>query len=185
MAEPKQSMLTPKGRCAFVSLLQAKSFDGGDPKFSTVLIFDKAAQATKEYAIMKAAAEKCAAEKWPNGLPPKFNSPFRSSEEKAHVGFPPDCVFITISTALKPGVVGPDGVDIFESSKLYSGMYGRASLTVYPYDKGGNRGVAFGMNNFQKLSEGEAFTSRASAAHDFGPVNAADAQVDIDAILNA
>ena len=184
MSEKMPVLLSPKARCAFVTLLQAKSFEDGEAKFSVVLVFDKAAQATPEYKRMEAAADKCAAEKWPAGLPAKFNGPFRPSSEKPEY-LPADCTFISISSKLKPQCVDADGTDLFETSELYSGIYGRASLTVYPYDKKGNKGVAFGLNNFQKLGEGEPMSNRPSAASDFGTVSAEDARVDVDAILNA
>lgn len=180
------SMLSPAGQCAFVNLLVAKP--GLNPaegsKYSIILIFDKEAQATPEFARMKEAVKKAIVDKWGANPPSGLKAPFRPSAEKADKGFPADCVFISISSKLKPEVVDAEGLDVFEASQLYTGMIGRASLSIYAYDKGGNKGVSFGLNNFQKLAAGERKYGKSSAASDFG-VTAADAQVDLDGLLGA
>lgn len=186
MTEQATALLSPKGLCNFVHLFEAKpGLDGGEPKFSVILIFDKAAQATPEFARMREKTKEAISKKWGSNVPPVLRSPFRPSSEKAHLGFPADCVFITATTAQKPGVVDELGQDIIDRNACYSGMFGRASLNVYAYDKGGNKGVAFGLNNFQKMEDGTRVAGRASAQSDFGVVNAGDANVDLDALLNA
>jgi hypothetical protein len=45
-------------------------------------------------------------------------------------------------------------------------------VTAYAYDKAGNRGVAFGLQNIQKLKDGEAFDGRSKPEDDFQPVAA-------------
>jgi hypothetical protein len=182
--DDKVTLLTPKARCSYVQLLSARAFeDNPEPKFSVLLIFDKTAQSSPEFKRMVQAYTAEKARLYPNGAPSGFKTPFRPSSEKE--GFPPDCVFISISTTRKPDVVDADGTDLFEPSKVYSGMYGRASLSLYSYDKKGNKGIAFGLNNFQKLGDGERMDSKTSAAEDFGLVSKDDSQVDLDAILNA
>ena len=52
---------------------------------------------------------------------------------------------------------------------MYSGCYGRASINFYPYSVNGNKGVGVGLNNVQKLTDGERLGgSRATAESDFG-----------------
>ena len=43
---------------------------------------------------------------------------------------------------------------ILDSSELYSGIIGRASISFYAFNSNGNRGIACGLNNLQKLSDG-------------------------------
>ena len=51
----------------------------------------------------------------------------------------------------KPAKVEPEKIkDVF-----YAGAIVRAQLSAFPYDTDGNKGVSFGLNNIQKLAEGE------------------------------
>ena len=54
-----------------------------------------------------------------------------------------------------------------DPNEFYSGCYGRASITLYPYDTSGSKGIAAGLNNVQKLEDGEKFGGTTSAAADF------------------
>jgi hypothetical protein len=57
---------------------------------------------------------------------------------------------------------------ILDRSEVYSGVYGRASITFYAFNSNGNRGIACGLNNLQKIRDGKPLGSRASAESDFG-----------------
>ena len=46
-------------------------------------------------------------------------------------------------------------------------MYGRASINFYAFNTNGNRGIAVGLNNLQKIRDGEPLGGRASAESDF------------------
>ena len=50
---------------------------------------------------------------------------------------------------------------------VYSGVYGRASISFYAFNSNGNRGIACGLNNLQKIRDGEPLGSRASTESDF------------------
>lgn len=54
-----------------------------------------------------------------------------------------------------------------DPSEVYSGCYMRATLTAYAYDKGGGKGVSFGLQNLMKVKDGEPLSSRATAENDF------------------
>ena len=56
---------------------------------------------------------------------------------------------------------------ILTRSEVYSGVYGRASISFYAFNSSGNRGVACGLNNLQKIRDGEPLGGRASAESDF------------------
>jgi len=77
-------------------------------------------------------------------------------------------MFLNANSTQKPGIVDKDLVEILDPDEVYSGCYGRASISFYPFNVNGNRGVGVGLNNIQKLSEGERLGgSRASAEDDF------------------
>ena len=48
-----------------------------------------------------------------------------------------------------------------------SGVIGRASINFYAYNTNGNRGIACGLNNLQKIADGEPLGSKAPASDDF------------------
>lgn len=57
--------------------------------------------------------------------------------------------------------------EIINEQEVYSGCYGRVSLSFYPYNKADNKGVGCGLLNVQKLEEGPALSIYTSAAEDF------------------
>ncbi|MDE5754800.1 MAG: DUF2815 family protein, partial [Oscillospiraceae bacterium] len=44
---------------------------------------------------------------------------------------------------------------------------GRASLTFYAFNKNGNKGIACGLNNLEKIREGEPLDGHTRAEDDF------------------
>ena len=75
--------------------------------------------------------------------------------------------FINANSATAPGVVDADCNPIIDRSEMYSGVKGRASINLYAYNVNGNRGIACGLNNLQKLSNGTALGGKSRAEDDF------------------
>ena len=61
--------------------------------------------------------------------------------------------------------------DIIEEKDFYPGCYARATVRAFAYDQAGNRGVAFGLQNIQKLADGEPLGGRTKPHDDFEPVD--------------
>ena len=51
---------------------------------------------------------------------------------------------------------------ILSRSEVYSGVYGRASISFYAFNSNGNKGIACGLNNLQKIRDGEPLGGKAS-----------------------
>ena len=79
-----------------------------------------------------------------------------------------DSYFVNANSATAPGIVDADVNPILDRSEVFSGVYGRASITFYAFNSIGNRGIACGLNNLQKIRDGKPLGSRASAESDFG-----------------
>ena len=45
--------------------------------------------------------------------------------------------------------------------------YGRASITFYAFNSNGNKGIACGLNNLQKIRDGEPLDGHTRAEDDF------------------
>ena len=74
------------------------------------------------------------------------------------------------NSSTAPGVVDANRNEIMVKSEVYSGCYGRASINFYAFNANGNRGIACGLNNLQKIRDGEPLGGRASAESDFATV---------------
>lgn len=79
-----------------------------------------------------------------------------------------DSYFVNANSTTKPEVVDAALNPIIETSEIYSGIYGRASVTFYAFNNNGNKGIACGLNHLQKIRDGEPLGSKASAESDFG-----------------
>jgi hypothetical protein len=160
---------TPLGRVSFAHVFVPTSMEeGGDKTYNMVLIFSPEAQRTAEFAAMVAAAKKCAVDKWREQAGTmQLKNPFRKCEEKPTLaGYLPGHVFVKFSTKRKPGLRGPLMEELVDENGFYSGCHAIATYTVYPFDKKGNRGVAFGLVNAQKHRDDEPFAGGSSNPDD-------------------
>lgn len=161
-------------RWSYVNAWEAKGINGSEPKFSVSLIIPKQDEATvrKIRAAIEAAYREGEAKLKGNGkaAPPlqAIKSPLRDGDserpdDEAYAG----CWFINANSRTAPGIVDARCQPILERSEVYSGVYGRASISFYAFSSNGNRGIACGLNNLQKLRDGEPLGGRASAESDF------------------
>lgn len=177
---------TPKGRISFPNLFKAQKNDAGDEIYSVVLIFTPDDQKSDKFKAMVAAAEDAAKAKFGDKLPSgvknkslalKSGWPFTACSEKPdYYGWAPaGSVFVTLTTRYRPQVVDVHTDDILDAAEVYPGCYGRASYRCYAYDNSGNRGVSIGLQNFQKLADGEPLGgARPKATDDFADEESAE-----------
>jgi hypothetical protein len=175
-----RKVTTPIFRGSFANLFEAKPGpDGNNPKFGITMLFDAAAQKSPQFAAMKALAVAAAKEKfgdtklkadgkgWFHGL----RNPFRDGAEKSDLEGYEGCVFAAATTKQQPGVVDSKVQRIIDPNAAYSGAYYRATVTAYAYEQAGNKGVAFGLQNVQKVRDGERMAGRVEAEKDFDEVD--------------
>lgn len=165
-------VMTPMFRVSFPEVFAAKSYNNNEPKFSISMLFDKKAQKSPAFAEMKRIAREAIQAKWGNKKPANLRTPFRDGGEKELDGYGEGIIFVNASSKYKPGIVDRDRQDIISQEDFYPGCYARATVTCYAYDTQGNRGVAFGLHNLQKLKDGESFSGRAKAEDDFSDSDA-------------
>ena len=75
--------------------------------------------------------------------------------------------FINANSATAPGIVDADRNPVLTRSEVYSGCYARVSVNFYAFNSNGNRGIACGLGNIQKVRDGEPLGGKSSAADDF------------------
>ena len=161
-------------RFSYLIVNEPKSINGGTPKYSVSLIIPKSDTVTIEKckAAIKAAYDEGQSKLKGNGksVPAlkMLKTPLRDGdEERPDDPAYADSYFINANSATKPGVVDADCQPILDTSELYSGIYGRASINFYTFNTNGNRGIACGLNNLQKLRDGEPLGGKSRAEDDF------------------
>ena len=164
------------GKCTFsyLNCWDPKSINGGTPKFSVSLIIPKSDTKTvnKIKEAIKAAYEEGNSKLKGNSRSVPALSVIKTPLRDGDRERPDDptyagCYFINANSATAPGIVDADRQPILERSEVYSGVYGRASINLYAFNSNGNKGIACGLNNLQKISDGEPLGGKSRAEDDF------------------
>ena len=171
---PTKVITGPKTRWSYANVWDAKSINGGAAKYSVSLIIPKADTKTVEkiQAAIKAAYEEGQSKLKGNGKSVPALSVIKTPLRDGDAERPDDeayknSYFINANSATAPGIVDADRNPILERSEVYSGVYGRASISLYAFNSNGNRGIACGLNNLQKISDGEPLGGKSRAEDDF------------------
>jgi hypothetical protein len=165
-------VVTSKVRFSYVHVFEPTATqEGQTEKYSVSIIIpkkDKALIAKLEAAIVAAAEEGKA--KFGGKIPNNLKKPLRDGDlEKEEDENYAGCMFFNASSLRKPGLVDENLDPILDKDEFYSGCFGRASVNFYAFSVSGNKGVAAGLNNIQKLEDGERLGGGAtSASEDFG-----------------
>ena len=161
-------------RWSYANVWEPKSINGSKPKFSVSLIIPKNDKATIEKikSAIKAAYDEGQGKLKGNGksVPPltAIKNPLRDGDqERPDDEVYKDSYFINANSATKPGIVDADRQPIIDHSEVYSGVYGRASVNFYAFNSNGNKGIACGLNNLQKIRDGESLGGKTKAEDDF------------------
>lgn len=164
------------GLCTFsyLNCWDPKAIKGGTPKFSVSLIISKSDTKTvdKVNAAIQAAYEEGQSKLKGNGKTVPALSVIKTPLRDGDVERPDDeayrnSYFINANSGTQPGIVDADCQPILDRSQMYSGVKGRASINLYAYNVNGNRGIACGLNNLQKIADGEPLGGKSRAEDDF------------------
>ena len=174
---------TGEVRLSYTNLFQPRAQkEGAEPKYSTTILVPKTDTATKAAidAAINAAIEQGVSKCWGGQRPPRpsicvhdGDGP-RPSDGQPYGPECKGCWVITASSKNPPFVVDRNVQPILQQTEVYSGMYGRANVTFFPYANSGNKGVGCALNGVQKLRDGEALAGRVSAEEAFGAPAAAE-----------
>lgn len=169
-------IVTGKVRFCYANVFEPTAMNDGDtPKYNICILIPKSDEKTvsaikKAIEAAKQAGKAKIADK--NGkIPSTLKTPLRDGDEER--GDDPtfeDMFFINANTTRKPTIVDKDLNPIMSKEEFYSGCYGRASINFYAYNVS-SKGIAAGLNNLQKLEDGEMLAGGSSAEEDFGGEN--------------
>lgn len=161
-------------RWSYANIWEPKSINGGSPKFSVSLIIPKSDSLTvaKIKAAIEAAYHEGEAKLKGNGksVPPlaAIKTPLRDGDiERPDDPAYANAYFINANSGTAPGIVDADRNIILNRAEVYSGVYGRASINFYAFNSNGNKGIACGLNNLQKVRDGEPLGGKSRAEDDF------------------
>lgn len=157
-------------RLSYANIWQPKSINGGAEKYSCSIIIPKDDKATID-AINAAidAAIKEGAHKFGGKVPPRgaLKLPLRDGDTERDDEAYRGAFFVNANSTTQPEVVDKHVRPIIDHSEIYSGVYARVSLSFYAFNSNGNRGVACGLGNIQKVCDGEPLGGRTSASAEF------------------
>ena len=149
-------VVTGEVRLSYAHLFEPQSIQRSKPKYSVSLIIPKSDRETigKIERAIDAAIEAGTAKfggKRPNKAALKL--PLRDGDterdDEAYAG----CFFVNANSTLPPEVVDQDLNPVLSPAEVYSGCYARVSLSFYAFNTNGNRGIACGLGNVQKLRD--------------------------------
>lgn len=185
--ELNTKVVTGLVRFSYVHIFEPTAIDeGSDEKYSLSVIIPKSDKATlkKIKEATEAAKEQGRTKKWGGKIPAKLKLPLRDGDEER----PDDeayanSYFFNCSSKQKPGIVDKNTQPILDAEEVYSGCYGRVAVNFYPFDTSGSKGVAAGLNNVQKIKDGDPLGGRSRAEDDFGDGFGDDFEDDDDDIF--
>ena len=157
-------------RLSYFNGWEPKSINGGLEKYSASLLIpkdDKETITAIENAIDAAIEEGIGkfGGKKPNKAAIKL--PLRDGDierdDEAYKGH----YFINANSVTAPQIVDKAVKPILDRSEVYSGCYARVSISFYAFNSNGNKGIACGLGNIQKIKDGEPLGGRSNATDDF------------------
>ena len=158
-------------RLSYANVWEPKSISGGAEKYSVSLIIPKSD--TKTLSAINEAVDAAIEEgkgKFGGKIPNKaaLKLPLRDGDiERPDDEAYANSYFINAKSTTAPQIVDKNVNPILERSEIYSGVYARVSINFYAFNSNGNKGIACGLGNIQKIRDGEPLGGRTNAADDF------------------
>lgn len=166
----KTKVVTELVRFSYVNVFEPYSYKDQRAKYSVHLIIQKNDKITINkinYAVNSVIEEN--KNSMFGGKTNGLRLPIRDGSEKEDEAYEGN-LFVVAKSLYKPQIVDAQLNEILDRNEFYSGCYGKASLIFFTYNEMGNRGVACGLQNLQKLKDGkrlDGLDGTSGAASDF------------------
>lgn len=168
-------VVTGKVRLSYCNLFQPRAVEEGqEAKYSCTILIPKSDKVTiqKIKAAIEAAKQAGISNVFGGKLPPNLKTPVHDGDgEKPNGGeYGEECkghYVINATSKQKPGIVDKNLNEILDSTEVYSGCYAKVSINFYAFSKSGNKGIACGLNNVQKIADGDYLGGRSRPEDDF------------------
>ena len=185
----ERKVVTGEVRLSYARLFKPKKNDNDVDVWSTVILIPKSDRATM--AKLKKAATLATELGIEKGLLRKgatVDKAWRTLKDGDDMEDPveeyADHWYMNVNSYRKPGVVDRHKEPLDDERDVYSGCYARVSLTAYPFGNPQNKGVTFGLENVQKLRDGEPLGGAPSSPdEDFDELDDEDYGDDEDGVI--
>ena len=164
----KVKFVTNKVRFSFVHVFEPALNLSGKLKYSISILIPKTDKAG--IAAFNKALEDCKKANmgyFGGAIPKNLKGGLRDGDVEKDDPVYAGSYFFNASSDLKPGIFDENSQEIIDPSEFYSGCYGRASVTMYPYDVSGSKGIGYGLSAVKKTEEGEKLGGATASAADF------------------
>ena len=170
-------VVTGKVRLSYAHVWEPVSINDSKPKYSVSLIIPKSDKETvkKINAAVDAAIEEGIAKfggKKPNKAALKL--PLRDGDTERDDEVYKNSFFVNANSTTAPQIVDRSVNPIMDREEVYSGCYARVSINFYAYNTNGNKGIACGLGNIQKIADGEPLGGKTNAKDDFSSLDDED-----------
>jgi hypothetical protein len=175
---PPTSIVTGTARASYPNVFAPKAVKPGQKeKYSISLVFlksDKVTFAAAKKAILAAyEAEKNGKLKGKTleilqqtGKLPLKDGDVMKPNDPVYAG----CYYINCTSPSRPKLLNQRKEQITSEDEFYAGVYCRASINFYAYNVDGGIGISAGLNNIQKVKDGEKISSRPTAEQEFDEI---------------
>ena len=144
-------------------------------KYSCSLIIEKDEKVLERIEKAIAAAIEQGKNKLANSngkVPPTIKKPLRDAdaegkEDAAYKGK----FWLNATSKLKPQIVDRSVEPILDPDEVYSGCYCNVSVNFYAFSVDGNKGIACGLGNIQKVKDGERLGGGKTAKDEFSSID--------------
>lgn len=174
MSKNETKVVTGIVRLSYANVWEPKSINGGAEKYSVSLIIPKSD--TKTVSAINNAIDAAIEEgigKFGGRKPNKgaLKLPLRDGDVEKDDEAYADSFFVNANSTMAPQIVDQRVQAIMDRSEVYSGCYARVSINFYAFNSNGNKGVACGLGNIQKVRDGEPLGGKRNASEDFSNFN--------------
>lgn len=173
-------LVTGECRLSYCNLLEARAINnGGTPQFSAKILIPKtdvatlgALKAAKEVAVKNGVTE---GKKPFATFSPALLATMTVALKDGDIHFPdnPECAGCWVLNAKTPqdkppGVLNEkkERVTKEQASDIYSGMYGKVHIQLFPFDTAGNKGIGVSLQNVMKTRDGDPLGGGRKRAED-------------------
>ena len=143
MSMKATKVVTGKARLSFAHVWEPASVNGSNPKYSASVIIPKHDTDTM-----------------------RDGDTDRPDDEAYR-----DSYFINCNSTTAPQIVDRSVQPILDREEVYSGCYVRVSINFYAYNSSGNKGIAAGLGNIQKIADGEPLGGKTNARDEFSSLD--------------
>ncbi len=155
-------------RLSYPNLFERKKFDGdtGEGKYMVTVLIPKSAdgkdtvEAIRE--CIEAAKTAGASSKWQGKTPKKLSLPLVDGDESDDE-YIQGHYTIKAKSNMRPTVLDRKRQPIVDQEEIYGGVWAYVSISFFPYDAAGNKGVAVALNSVMKFKDDDPFGGSDSA----------------------